>query len=58
MVAPSRVPENATEEHLELLSELAELLSDRAIRDSLLKCDDAAQMHRILATWAPYRPAA
>ena len=52
------VPEHATEEHLELLSELAELLSDRPIRDSLLHCEDAAQMHRTLATWAPYRPAA
>ena len=52
------VPEHATEEHLELLSELAELLSDRPIRDSLMHCEDPAQMHRILATWAPYRPAA
>ena len=52
------VPEHATEEHLELLSELAELLSDRPIRDSLLHFEDAAQMHRTLATWAPYRPAA
>lgn len=52
------VPEHATEEHLELLSELAELLSDRPIRDNLMQCEDPAQMHRILATWAPYRPAA
>ncbi|MBK8764462.1 MAG: PTS sugar transporter subunit IIA [Burkholderiaceae bacterium] len=52
------VPEHATEEHLEILSELAELLSDRPIRESLLTCEDPAQMHRILATWAPYRPAA
>lgn len=52
------VPEHATEDHLELLSELAELLSDRPIRDSLLECEDSAQMYRILATWAPYRPAA
>lgn len=52
------VPEHATEEHLELLSELAELLSDRNIRDSLIDCDDPAKMHRILTTWAPYRPAA
>jgi PTS system nitrogen regulatory IIA component len=52
------VPENATEEHLELLSELAELLSDRSIRESLLSCEDPAQMHRILSTWTPYRPAA
>lgn len=52
------VPEHATEEHLELLSELAELLSDRPIRDALMHCDDAAQMHRTLSTWTPYRPAA
>jgi len=52
------VPEHATEEHLELLSELAELLSDRSIRDTLMNSEDAAQVHRILATWAPYRPAA
>jgi nitrogen PTS system EIIA component len=52
------VPENATEEHLELLSELAELLSDASIRESLMNCDDAAQLLRILATWTPYRPAA
>ena len=52
------VPEHATEEHLEILSELAELLSDRSIRESLLTCEDPAQVHRILATWTPYRPAA
>lgn len=52
------VPEHASEEHLELLSELAELLSDRSIRDSLMSCEDSAQMLRILTTWTPYRPAA
>jgi len=52
------VPEHATEEHLELLSELAELLSDRTIRENLLACDDPVQVHRILSTWTPYRPAA
>lgn len=52
------VPENATEEHLELLSELAELLSDVSIRESLMNCDDSAQLLRILSTWTPYRPAA
>ncbi len=52
------VPEHATEEHLELLSELAELLSDRGIRESLMACEDPAQVLRILSTWAPYRPAA
>jgi len=52
------VPEHATEEHLELLSELAELLSDRPIRDSLLASEDPAIIHRILLDWAPCRPAA
>jgi PTS system nitrogen regulatory IIA component len=52
------VPEHATEEHLELLSELAELLSDRGIRDSMIASDDPAQILRILSTWTPYRPAA
>jgi PTS system nitrogen regulatory IIA component len=45
------VPEAATEEHLELLS-------DPAIRESLATCKDPAQMHRILTTWGPFRPAA
>ena len=52
------VPEAATDEHLELLSELAELLSDTAMRESLASCDDAALVHRTLTTWEPFRPAA
>ena len=52
------VPEHATEEHLEILSELAELLSDAGIRETLLTSDDAAAIHHVLATWEPYRPAA
>ncbi|HEY5633375.1 MAG TPA: PTS IIA-like nitrogen regulatory protein PtsN [Burkholderiaceae bacterium] len=52
------VPENATEEHLELLSELAELLSDRAVRDQLLSSQDPSQVLKILSSWSPYRPAA
>ena len=52
------VPENASEEHLELLSELAELLSDRAVRDQLLVSEDPVQVLKILANWVPYQPAA
>jgi PTS system nitrogen regulatory IIA component len=52
------VPEHATEEHLELLSELAELLSDDSVRQSLATADDPAQVHRILSSWEPCRPAA
>lgn len=52
------VPEHATEEHLELLSELAELLSDRSVRDHLLECNDPIQAHSTFCAWEPYRPAA
>ncbi|MEZ5741214.1 MAG: PTS IIA-like nitrogen regulatory protein PtsN [Burkholderiaceae bacterium] len=52
------VPENANEEHLEILSELAELLSDEHIRQSLMTQTDAQDIHNILSTWTPYRPAA
>ena len=52
------VPEHATEEHLEILSEVAELLSDRGIRELLATTDDPTQVHRMLARWEPYRPAA
>ncbi|MEZ5658955.1 MAG: PTS sugar transporter subunit IIA [Burkholderiaceae bacterium] len=51
------VPENANEEHLEILSELAELLSDDNIRRALLTETDTAAIHRILTTWTPYHPA-
>ena len=48
----------STEEHLEILSELAELLSDDALRETLLTATDPAQVYRTLATWEPVRPAA
>ncbi len=52
------VPEHATEEHLELLSELAELLSDEKVRESLSSADDPARIHEILTSWEPCRPIA
>ena len=52
------VPEHATEEHLEILSEAAELLSDRDMRAQLLSAEDAASVHQVLSSWQPYRPAA
>ena len=52
------VPEHATEEHLEILSELAELLSDKPIRDTLMTAADPATIFRLLSAWEPVRPAA
>jgi nitrogen PTS system EIIA component len=50
------VPENANEEHLEILSELAELLSDDDMREKLLTLGDPGEMHQALVSWSPYRP--
>ncbi len=52
------VPENATEEHLEILSELAELLSDNSMRQDLMTSVDATQLHSVLSSWEPYSSAA
>ena len=42
------VPENASGEHLEVLSALAIKLSDKAVRDQLLLAENAEAAHRIL----------
>ena len=47
------VPEHATEKHLEILSELAQMFSDRALRDSMLGAADAAALHQIISAWRP-----
>jgi PTS system nitrogen regulatory IIA component len=47
------VPEQATQQHLELLSELAELLSDKAIRETLKAASTAADVARIIQEWQP-----
>lgn len=45
------VPEAATQKHLEILSEIAELLSDSALREQLKLSTDAATLHQLIATW-------
>ena len=45
------VPEAATQKHLEILSEIAELLSDSALRDRLQTAADAPALHRVIADW-------
>lgn len=52
------VPEQATQMHLEILSELAEMLSDPLFRDSLASAPEAPAAHRLLTEWEPFRPAA
>ncbi len=56
------VPEYATEQHLNMLSELAQLFSDSDLREALLAAGDASTVHKLLTEWSPYattkRPAA
>lgn len=52
------VPEHATEEHLEILSEVAELLSDPAMRTLMGAEADSGRLYQALAGWEPCRPAA
>ncbi|MBK7813905.1 MAG: PTS IIA-like nitrogen regulatory protein PtsN [Rhodocyclaceae bacterium] len=45
------VPEAATEHHLQLLSELAQMFSDKTFRERLGAAPDAAATHALFATW-------
>jgi PTS system nitrogen regulatory IIA component len=47
------VPEQATEKHLQILSELAQMFSDRALREAMAAAADAGALHQLIATWQP-----
>jgi PTS system nitrogen regulatory IIA component len=51
------VPEAATQKHLEILSEIAELLSDVELRQRLTASTDAAELHGLLTGWLSSRVA-
>jgi PTS system nitrogen regulatory IIA component len=51
------VPEHATEAHLELLSELAQMFSDADLRAALCATHDIQAAHRLITEWSPYAPA-
>jgi PTS system nitrogen regulatory IIA component len=51
------VPEAATQKHLEILSEIAELLSDTALRAKLNSSASAAELHALIASWRSAQPA-
>ena len=48
------VPEKATDLHLQILSELAQMFSDKALREKLLTETDPAAIHRLISEWAPH----
>lgn len=45
------VPEAANEHHLQLLSELAQMFSDREFREQLAAVSDAPALHGLFANW-------
>jgi PTS system nitrogen regulatory IIA component len=47
------VPDRATDLHLQILSELAQMFSDRALRERLLAAQSAAELHQLIANWQP-----
>ena len=51
------VPEHATEAHLEILSELAQMFSDGELRQALTATPDIQAAHRMITEWSPYAPA-
>ena len=47
------VPEKATEKHLQILSELAQMFSDKALRETMSRAPDAAALHQLVTAWQP-----
>ena len=45
------VPEAATQKHLEILSEIAEMLSDVDLREKLAAAASAPELHRMISDW-------
>jgi PTS system nitrogen regulatory IIA component len=51
------VPEKATDLHLQILSELAQMFSDKALREKLLTGTTPAEVHGLVRDWAPHATA-
>jgi len=48
------VPEQATEQHLQILSELAQMFSDRELRGQLAGASDPGALHQAIIAWQPH----
>jgi PTS system nitrogen regulatory IIA component len=45
------VPEHATEQHLQVLAEFAQMLGDRTCREAIRECADAAAVYHLFSAW-------
>ncbi len=52
------VPEAATQRHLEILSEIAEMLSNRELREKFAAAADAAAFYKLVTDWQPLKSVA
>jgi len=50
------VPDRATDMHLQILSELAEMFSDKTFREQLMAAPAAADLHALISSWLPHAP--
>ena len=50
------VPDRATDVHLQILSELAEMFSDKSFREQLIAAPAAADLHALISNWRPHAP--
>jgi PTS system nitrogen regulatory IIA component len=48
------VPDRATDLHLQILSELAQMFSDKPFRERLLGAQSAAELHQLITDWLPH----
>jgi len=47
-------PDKATDVHLQIYSELAEMVSDRDLRKTLAEAPDAESIHSTITRWQPH----
>jgi PTS system nitrogen regulatory IIA component len=48
------VPDRATDVHLQILSELAQMFSDKPFRERLLAAAGAQELHQLITNWQPH----
>ena len=48
------VPDRATDAHLQILSELAQMFSDKPFRERLLTAAGAPELHQLITHWQPH----
>lgn len=46
------VPAQATDQHLQILGELAQMFSDKPLREALMTAPDEATAHALIADWS------